>query len=174
MHRARALLHASTSLLHGGAARRTCLQQLPRERGASSPCCASASSIAICLTPRPQEAASAPPWRIPPTAPPPRSSTTPALPPPPPLLHAVGANATAATVAAPPVFAPGIFRRPSHRHRLSYGTFGSSFAGRAMIVQHAPVRRLRGQWDAVRVVEDMCPRPASQAVRTACTKSGIR
>ena len=56
------------------------------------------------LTSRPQEAASAPPWRISPPASPPRSSTAPALPPPPPppLLHAVGAAAAAATVAAPP------------------------------------------------------------------------
>ena len=73
-----------------------------------------------------------------------------------------------------PVSAPGSFRHPSHCHRLSYGVLGSSFAGRAGVVQHAPVRRLRGQWDAVCVVEDMRARPASHAVRTACTKSGIK
>ena len=54
-----------------------------------------------------------------------------------------------------PVSAPGIFRHPSHRHRLSCGYFGFSFAGRARSVQHAPVRLLRGQWDAVCVVEAM-------------------
>jgi len=73
-----------------------------------------------------------------------------------------------------PVSVPGIFCHPIHRHRLSYGAFGFSFAGRAGSVQHAPVRRLRGQWDAVCGVEAMRARPASHAVRTACTKSCIK
>ena len=73
-----------------------------------------------------------------------------------------------------PVSAPGIFCHPSYRHRLSYGAFDFSFAGRARSVQHAPVRRLCGQWDAMCGVEAMRARPASHAGATACTKSGIK
>ena len=101
MHRALALLHASTSLQLGGTSPHLHAAPTTRarpelmmlrlrilNRDLSHAMSAGSGASASMADPA--------------AAPPPRSSTTPALPPPPPLLHAVGAAATAATVAAPP------------------------------------------------------------------------